>query len=130
MSNYFEQHAKEQVFDKEIVALYTEEITIRVQASTADYGTDDGRSGFLFIKIQCTPPFKKEEPYHPFMLSSDHPSTETVEYIQTIIADNEYSRTLLEWIAKSDEELEKKCGSADPNLYRAKLIDQISRMWD
>lgn len=117
------------VFSKEFDTSYDDDFHLKVEAWKADYGTDDGRNGYLYVRIVCNKPLELSLwKAHPFWrLGKDYEGK--TEYGE-IIADNDYVRTLLHWICLPDEELEGKVGSCGGGTYRMKLIGQVHGLWD
>lgn len=67
--------------------------------------------------------------FHPFKYIEDGMTDQTVEF-WNIIADNDLVRTVINYIAMSDEELSKLCGNIHVVEYRSQLIRFIYNIWD
>lgn len=102
------------------------ENVMTVEARRANYGDRGGqRSGFLHWKITCSKLFEQNDCKHPFSI------LESQSYsIQGVVADNQFVRTQLEMIGKSNQELEPITGNIRPCLYRAKLIHLLVNLGD
>lgn len=71
--------------------------------------------------------FKKKNGNHPFEHDIDFRNN---HMDGEIIAKNELTDKLVEFLIMSDYELDKVCGSIDAVVYRQQIIKSITLFWD
>jgi hypothetical protein len=124
------EECSECLLSKELDTEHSEVFHLRIELWKANYGTEHG-NGYLYCRIVCDKPLEKAKwRFHPFRCLKDRSlSGDKTEYGE-VIADNDYARTLFDWICMEDSELEGFTGSNTPECYRARLIGQIHGLWD
>lgn len=118
------ENCSKQILDTSIVCKTIDGSTnLKIKVWEANAGS------LLYWNLETDVPCMDQDDLHPFMHLHEE-GREPFNSIGEKVADNEYSRKLIEWIAKSEEELRGKTGRKTPARYRATLIEQLCALFD
>jgi hypothetical protein len=113
-----------QILDTSIVCKVIDGTTkLNIQVWEANVGC------LLYWNLETSMLCMDGDDLHPFMHLHEEGS-EPFNNTGEKVADNEYSRMLIKWISKTDEELKGHTGKKTPSRYRATLIEQLCALFD